>query len=64
MKLLQGVLFSRKYAYHLCRGYVKQEAPKKQHKGRQAALLLLCKQVPDETGIAESLHAQITRAID
>ena len=41
---------------------VKQEAPKKQHEGRHAPLLLLRKQAHDKRGIAESLHAQITRA--
>ena len=35
---------------------------KKQHEGRHAPLLLLHKQVHDKRGIAESLHAQITRA--
>ena len=42
--------------------FVKQEAPKRQHEGRHAPLLLLHKQAHDKRGIAESLHAQITRA--
>ena len=51
---------------HLCCStccYVKQEAPKKQQQreGRHAPLLLLRKQAHDKRGIAESLHAQITR---
>ena len=41
---------------------IKQEALKKQQKGRHGPLLLLRKQVHDKRGIAESLHAQITRA--
>ena len=50
---------------HLCHStscYAKQEAPKKQLEGRHAPLLLLRKQVHDKSGIAESLHVQITRA--
>ena len=69
MKLLERVLFSWKYALHLCCSAcccVKQEATKKQHWGGRHHLLLLRKQASKQAhgkrDIAESLHVQITRA--
>ena len=73
MKLLQRVLFFSKVRPPICaavhavllskkHGRSTEEARKKHRKGRHAPLLLLHKQAHDKRGIAESLHAQITRA--
>ena len=58
-------LLSLQYFCCSTRGYVKQEAPKKQEEGLtnegRHHLLLLYKQVHDKKGIAELIQAYITR---